>query len=117
MHKNEGHPNNNFQICKKINNSHKFCQMNPNKGQLHTGTILFQALQQIKASDGILFSVNTIRCFLGKTAEKYTLQKKSNTLSDAPKSQDIVINEVLETITMTNDNHRDRSEPVHKAAD
>ena len=37
--------------------------------------------------------------------------------SDAPKSQDVVINEVMETIIMTNNSHTDRTEPVQKAAD
>ena len=59
-------------------------------------------------------SVNTIKHFLGEISEKYTLPKKSNTPLDTPKSQEVAINEVMETITKTNDNDTDRTEPVHK---
>ena len=74
--KNKGHPSNNFQNYKKINNSHKFCQKNYNSGQFPAGTLPFQASQQIKAVDDILMSVNIINCFLSKIGEKYYLTKE-----------------------------------------
>ena len=82
-----------------------------------TGTISFQALQQIKVVDDILLSVNTIKHFLGKIAERCTLQKKSNSPSNAPMSQDIAIKKVMEPLFQKNENYTDRTEPVHKAAD
>ena len=54
---------------------------------------------------------------LGKIGEKYTCQKKSNTLSGIPKSQENVLNEVMEIITLTHDSHTDRAEPLHETAD
>ena len=69
------------------------------------------------AVDDISLSVDTRKHFLSKIGERYALQKKSNIKFDAPKSQGVLINEVTKTITMTNDNHTDRTEPVHKAAD
>ena len=42
---------------------------------------------------------------------------RSQTLFDVTKSEGIGINEVMETIPMTNDNYTDRTEPVHEAAD
>ena len=35
--------------------------------------------------------------------EKYALQKKSNTSLDNPNSQDVMVNDVIETMTMTDD--------------
>ena len=69
------------------------------------------------AGDDILLGVNIIKHFLHKIGEKYTLQKKSNTTSDTPKSPDVAINEIMEPITITNDNHTERTEPVHEAVD
>ena len=57
---------------------------NHNSGQSPTGPISFQASQQIKVGDDISLSVNKIKHFLSKIGEKYSLQKKSNTLSNAP---------------------------------
>ena len=62
-------------------------------------------------------TVNRMKCFPGKIGEKYTLQKKTKTLSDSPKSQEVVINDVMETINLTHDSHTDRAEPVYEAAD
>ena len=47
---------------------------------------------------------------------KTTPQKNSNNPSGAPKSQDIAINVIMETIPMTDDSHTDKTEPVHEAA-
>ena len=111
----KGHPNNQFQNYKGIDNSHKFHQNNHNSCQFPTGTMSFQVSQQIKPGDDISFSVNTIKHFRSRIGEKYALQKKTNTLWDATKLQDIVIHEVMETITMMNDNKIEQS--VHEAAD
>ena len=46
--------------------------------------------------DDISSTGNMIKHFLFKIGEKYTLQKKSKTPSEPPKSQDGVINEVME---------------------
>ena len=40
-----------------------------------------------------------------------------NTLFNVPKSQDIEVNEVIETITSTCDSNTDKAEPLHEAAD
>ena len=115
--KNTGHPTKKFQNYKKINNPHMFHQKNHSSGQLSTDTISFKASQPTKAGDDISLIVSTKKKhFLSKVSEKYTLQKRANTPSDALKSQDIVINEVIETIT-TKNNHTNRTEPLHKAAD
>ena len=55
-------------------------------------------------------SVSTIKHFLSRTGEKYTLQQKSNTSLDAPNSQDVTVNEVMETITMTYDKQTQHSQ-------
>ena len=73
---NTGHPTNKFPKYKKVNNPQMFCQKNHNSDHFHTGTISFQASQQIREGDDVLLSVNTIKHFLGKIGEKYTLQKK-----------------------------------------
>ena len=102
------HHNNKVQNYKKINNSHKF---------LPTGTIYFQASQQIKPGDDILLSVSKMKHFLSTIGEKYTLQKKSNTSSDAPNSQHFMLNEVTETIITMDDKQTDTAEPAHKSVD
>ena len=117
MHKNKSHHNNKFQNHKRINNPHKFCKISHNSGQFNIDTISFQASQQVKAGNEILLIGNTTKVFLSKTGEKYTLQKKSNIPSNAPKTQDVAKNEVMETIIMTNDSDTDCTEPVHKATD
>ena len=55
--------------------------------------------------------------FLGRIGEKYILQMKSNTSSDNPNSQDVTVNEVMETITMMDNKQTDTTESVHKSAD
>ena len=55
-----------------------------------------------------------IKCFLSKIGKKNTLQKKLKTPYDIPKSQEVAVNEVMETISLTQDNHTDRAEPLHK---
>ena len=59
---------------KKIDNSQVW-QTYHNSSQFPTGTILFQASKQVWSGDDIL-TVSTIKCFLAKIGEKYTLQKK-----------------------------------------
>ena len=114
---NKDHPNNKFQNYKKIDNPEEFCQNKHATGQFPTGTLSLQASQPTKAGDKISLSVNTIKHFLGKIGEKDALQKKSNTPSNTPMSPDVAINEVMETISMTNDNHTDKTEPVNKTVD
>ena len=84
--KNESYPSEKFQNCKKIDNSHKSQQNDHNNGQFPTSTISFKASKQVKPCDDISPTVNTIQHLLGKIGEKYTLQMKSNTSSDIPKS-------------------------------
>ena len=57
-----------------------------------------------------------MKCFLGKIGETYTLQMKMNTTSVIPKSQEVAVNEVMETITLAHDSLTERTEPLHKAA-
>ena len=64
--------------------------------------------------DDISLSVNTIKHFYGKLGEKYTFQKKSTTPSDPPKSQNLTVNEIVETITMTDDKLIDTLESLYK---
>ena len=85
--KDKGYPNNKFQKYKIINNPYKLCQNKYTNGQFPTGAISFQASQQIKAGDDISIECQHNKVFFfGKMGEKYTLQRKSNILSDAPKS-------------------------------
>ena len=58
-----------------------------------------------------------IKHFLGKICEKHIIQKKSKTPSDSPKSQEVAVSEVMETIDLTHESHTERSELVHEAAD
>ena len=81
------------------------------------GIISLQASKQVKPGDGISLPINTIKHLLSKIGEQYTLQKKLNTPSDIPKSQEGAVNEVMETITLTHNNHTDRAEPLYEAAD
>ena len=53
--------------------------------------------------------------FVDKLYKMYTLQKKSST-SNPPKSQDVKVHEIVETITMKNDKQAEVQESVHKAA-
>ena len=99
--KNKGHSNTSPRT-RKTNNSHKFHQNNCNSSTFTAGTLSFQASHQIKPGNDISLSVNTVKHFLSRKGEKYTLQKKLNTSSDAPNSQDVMVNEVMETITTTN---------------
>ena len=45
------------------------------------------------------------------------MQKKTNTPSNFPKTQEFEASEVMETITSTNDSLTDRAEPLQEAAD
>ena len=80
-----------------------------------TSSLSFQASQQIKPCEGNSLSVSTIKHFLSRMGEKYTLQKMSNTSSD-PGSQDVTVNEAMEPITMMDDKQTDTAESAHKAA-
>ena len=53
-----------------------------------------------------------------KIGEKSTLHLQRSQIPHPmlPKSSDIVTNEIMESITSTNDNHTDRKVPVHEAA-
>ena len=44
----------------------KLCDNRNNKGTFHTGTLSFQTLQQIQSGYDTSFSINTVKCFLGK---------------------------------------------------
>ena len=57
---------------------------------------------------------NVLSC---QDREKYTLQKKSNTPTNITKSQEVAVNEAMETITSTHDSHTDRTEPLLEVAD
>ena len=100
----------------KINNPHKSQQNYHNNCQFSTDTISFQVSKQVKSGDDISSTVNMIKSFLSKKGEKYTLQKKSNTLSEISKSQGAAVHEVMDTITLTHYNHTDRVQPLHKTA-
>ena len=63
------------QNCKRMEIPQKFHD-HRNNNTLPTGTLSFQASQQIKSGNDISFSINTIKCFLGKLCEKYSLKKK-----------------------------------------
>ena len=64
------------QIYKRVNNLHKFHDNRSNDNMFHTGTLSFQASQQIKSADDISFSINTTKHFLCKIAKIYSLKKK-----------------------------------------
>ena len=103
MSKNKCHSNNMLQNYKKAHNSHKFNENTHNSSQFPTLTLSFQASQQVQPGGDISLSVNTIKHFLSKLSEKYTLQKKSTTPSDPAKSQNVTVNEIVEIVTMTDD--------------
>ena len=64
-----------------------------------TGILSFGVAQQIKSSNGISFSINTIKCFLGKIGKKYILKKKPDNISEDLQSMEATVNETMETIT------------------
>ena len=86
-----------------MQNPHIPWQNYHNNGMFPTGTISFQASKQVKPGDDISSTVKMLKCFLSKLGNHYTLQVKSNTLSDIPK-QEVTVNEVMETITLIHDN-------------
>ena len=63
------------------------------------GTLSFQASHKIESNDDISLSINSIKCFLGKMDEKYSLKKKPDKPPKDLKSPDITINEITEAIT------------------
>ena len=84
---NERNANEKSQNYKKFDNSGISQHNHYINGQFPTGAISYQVSRQVKPGDDISLLVNIIKCFLIRIGEKYTLQKKSNTLSDIPKSQ------------------------------
>ena len=100
-----------------LDNLTRSCKKYHNNGEFSTGSISFQASKQVKTDDGISLTTNTIKCFLGKIGKNYFLQKKSNIPSDFPKSQEVVVNEVIETIILTCNSLTDRAEPLYEATD
>ena len=62
-----------------------------------TGTLSFQESQQIRPGDNMSLSIDTIKCFIAKIQEKYSLKKKSNSQENS-KSLEPTANEVIETI-------------------
>ena len=115
--KNKGHSNTNFQNYKKSSNSHKCHQNNHKSGQFTAGTLSFQASQQIKPANDISLNASTIKHFLNRIGEKYTLQKKLNTSSKASNSQDVTVKAVIETATANDDEQIDTVEPANNAPD
>ena len=66
-----------------------------------TGTLSFQASQQIRPGDGISFNINMIKCFLGINRQKIKFKKKKQDIpSKDLKSPEAAINEIIETIIM-----------------
>ena len=116
MHKNKSYHNDKFQNYQKIDNPQKSRQNYHKNDQFPTATILYQASKQVKPGDDISLTINMIKHLFSKINKKYTLLKKSNTLSNIPKSQEGTGNEVMETITLTHNSLTDRAEPLHKAA-
>ena len=70
----------------------------------------FQASQQNKLGDDIPLGASRIKYFLNRIAEKYTLQKKSNTSCDTSNSPAIMVNEVMETVSMPDDKQVDTAQ-------
>ena len=73
------------------------------------GILSFQESQQIKPGDDISLEVSTIKHFLARLGEKYTLQKKSNLSPNASNSKDVLVNELIETAIMTDDEQRTKN--------
>ena len=67
-------------------------------------------LDQVMTYDG------TIKCFLRKIGEKYSLKKKSNNQLKSPKSPEPIVNEVMESVT-TNKNYPAIQKPISNTID
>ena len=94
--KNKGHLKKSFRITRKFTILTSFIKI------IILVVIFLQVLyplQQIKPDD-TPFSVITIKHFPSRIGEKYTLQKKSNTPSDALNSQDVMLNEISTDIAI-----------------
>ena len=58
---------------------------------------------------------DTVKCFLGKTEEKYSFKKKSSN-QENPKPQEPTVNEVMESI-IQNENYPASEESISTATD
>ena len=102
------------QNYKRINNPQNVCDNRSNNDIYSTGTLSFQALQQIKYDHGISVSINIIKHFHGKISEKYNLKKETDNPPKDSKSGDVTINEIMETIT-SNENDANGKESAQES--
>ena len=84
------------QNYKRIDNPQKFHDNRNNNSTFPAGTLPFQASQQITSGDEISFSIHTIKCFLWKRGEKYSLKKKPDNWTKDLKSSKATI-KIMET--------------------
>ena len=69
----------------------------------------------MRSADNMIFSIYTIKHFIGKIGEKYSFKKKSNH-QENPKLLETTVNKVMESI-ITNENHSASEEPISDATD
>ena len=62
---------------------------------LPTATLLFQASQPIRSCKDMLVSIKTIKDFLGKLGEKYSLQRQPEVQHDSAPLSEESVNEVM----------------------